>query len=107
MFIEITRGNLMEKDIDNSLVSYLINNYFITAIHKYNLTNDPAELEKNIEYSLKQIDAVKDTDNQKTIEKLISDLKIEKNMSVIKKREKSKGLEKALEILEEKKGLLF
>lgn len=51
----------MEKNVDNSLVSYLINNYFITAIHKYNSTNDPAELEKNIEYSLKQIDAVKDT----------------------------------------------
>ena len=97
----------MEKDVDNSLVNYLINNYFITAIHKYNSTNDPVELEKNIEYSLKQIDAVKDTDNQKTIEKLISDLKIEKNMFVIKEREKSKGLEKALEILEEKKELFF
>ena len=97
----------MEKNVDNSLVNYLINNYFITSIHKYNSTNDPAELEKNIEYSLKQIDAVKDTDNQKTIEKLISDLKIEKNMFVIKEREKSKGLEKTLEILEEKKGLFF
>ena len=97
----------MEKDVDNSLVNHLINNYFITAINKYNSTNDPAELEKNIEYSLKQIDAVKDTDNQKTIEKLISNLKVEKNMFVIKEREKSKGLEKALEILEEKKGLLF
>lgn len=64
-------------------------------------------LRKNIEYSLKQIDAVKDTDNQRTIEKLISDLKIEKNIFVIKEREKSKGLEKALEILEEKKGLFF
>ena len=79
----------------------------VQAIHKYNSTNDPVELEKNIEYSLKQIDAVKDTDNQRTIEKLISDLKIEKNIFVIKEREKSKGLEKALEILEEKKGLFF
>ena len=96
----------MEKNVDNSLVNYLINNYFITAIHKYNSTNDPAELEKNIEYSLKQIDAVKDTDNQKTIEKLISDLKIEKNM-LIKEREKSNGLENTVEILEEKKGLFF